>query len=52
MSEMIYDFGAISDTLRRQWLDDWWQPAEPEPEPQVAEPQLERKAALTFGLEI
>jgi hypothetical protein len=52
MSEIIYDFRAISEALRRQRLDDWWQPAKPEPEPQVAEPRLEQKAALTFGLEI
>ena len=52
MSEIIYDFKAISDTLRRQQLDDWWQPAKPEPEPQVVEPRLKQKAALTFGVEI
>jgi hypothetical protein len=52
MSEIIYDFRAMSEALRRQRLDDWWQPAKPEREPQVAEPWLEQKAALTFGLEI
>jgi hypothetical protein len=52
MSEIIYDFRAINDTLRRQRIDDWWQPAKPEPEPQAAEPRLEQKATLTFGLEI
>jgi len=52
MSEIIYDFRAISDTLRRQWLDDWWQPVKPEPELQVVELRLEQKAALTFGLDL
>jgi hypothetical protein len=41
MSEIIYDFKAIGGTLRRQRLDDWWQPAKPEPEPQAANPLLD-----------
>jgi hypothetical protein len=24
--------------LRKQRIDDWWQPAKPEPEPKAAEP--------------
>jgi hypothetical protein len=28
---IVYDFKAIGGALRRQWLDDWWQPAKPEP---------------------
>jgi hypothetical protein len=52
MSEIIYDFRAIGGALRKQCIDDWWQPAKPEPEPQAAEPRLEQKAASTFGVEI
>jgi hypothetical protein len=36
MSAIIYDFRAISAKLRKQRIDDWWQPAKPEPEPQAA----------------
>jgi hypothetical protein len=36
---IVYDFKAIGGALRRQWLDDWWQPAKPEPEPKSAEPR-------------
>jgi len=43
MSEIIYDFRAIGGTLRRQRLDDWWQPAKPESEPQAAQPPLDQK---------
>jgi len=43
MSQIIYDFRAIGGTLRRQQLDDWWQPAKPEPDPQAAEPRLDQK---------
>jgi hypothetical protein len=32
MSAIIYDFKAIGATLREQRLDDWWNPAKPEPE--------------------
>jgi len=42
MSEIIYDFRAIGGTLRKQRIDDWWQPAQPEPEPEAAEPQLDQ----------
>jgi hypothetical protein len=31
MSEIIYDFKAIGAKLRKQGIDDWWQPAKPEP---------------------
>jgi hypothetical protein len=41
MSEIIYDFKAISGTLRRQRLDEWWQPAKLELEPQAAKPLLD-----------
>jgi len=34
----IYDFKAIGGALRKQRIDDWWQPAKPDPEPKVAEP--------------
>jgi hypothetical protein len=42
MPEIIYDFRTIGHTLRRQRLDDWWQPAKPEPEPKFAEPRLDQ----------
>jgi hypothetical protein len=35
MSAIIYDFKAIGAKLRRQRLDDWWEPAKPEPEPKA-----------------
>jgi hypothetical protein len=31
MSEIIYDFKAIGAKLRKQGIDDWWQPAKHEP---------------------
>jgi hypothetical protein len=31
MSEIIYDFKAIGAKLRKQGIDNWWQPAKPEP---------------------
>jgi hypothetical protein len=34
---IIYDFKAIGAALRKQRIDDWWQPAKPEPEPKSAE---------------
>jgi hypothetical protein len=34
---IVYDFKAIGGALRRQRIDDWWQPAKPEPEPKTAE---------------
>ena len=43
MSEIIYDFRAIGGALRRQRLDDWWQPAKPGSEPQAAQPRLDQK---------
>ena len=41
MAAIVYDFKAIGGALRRQWLDDWWQPAKPEPapEPTFAQPR-------------
>jgi hypothetical protein len=47
MSEIIYDFRAIGGTLRRRRLDDWWQPAKPEPERQAAEPGLDGRTTDT-----
>ena len=38
MPASIYDFKAIGGALRKQRIDDWWQPAKPEREPQAAEP--------------
>jgi hypothetical protein len=38
VSAIIYDFKAIGGTLRKQRIDDWWQPARPEPEPKATEP--------------
>jgi len=38
MSAIIYDFKAIGAALRKQRIDDWWQAANPEPEPKVTEP--------------
>ena len=31
MAAIIYDFKAIGGALRKQRIDDWWQPAKPEP---------------------
>jgi hypothetical protein len=33
MPAIIYDFKAIGSALRKQRVDDWWQPEKPEPEP-------------------
>jgi hypothetical protein len=41
MSAIIYDFKAIGAKLRRQRLDDWWEPAKPQPEPKATEPLLD-----------
>ena len=38
MPAIIFDFKAIGGALRKQRIDDWWQPAKPEPEPKAAEP--------------
>jgi hypothetical protein len=40
MSAIIYDFKVLSAKLRKQRIDDWWQPWRPEPELQVAKPSL------------
>jgi hypothetical protein len=34
---IIYGFKAVGGALRKQRIDDWWQPAKPEPEPKAAE---------------
>jgi hypothetical protein len=34
---IIYDFKVIGGALRKQRIDDWWQPTQPEPEPRAAE---------------
>jgi len=36
----IYDFKAIGGVLRKQRIYDCWQPAKPDPEPKVAEPDI------------
>ena len=35
---IIYDFKAIGGALRKQRIDDWWQPAKPEPK--ATEPEI------------
>jgi hypothetical protein len=35
---IIYDFRAFGEALRKQRIDDWWQPAKPDPEPKAAGP--------------
>ena len=35
MSAIIYEFKALSANLRKERLDDWWQPWKPEPESHV-----------------
>jgi hypothetical protein len=35
---IIYDFKAIGEAMRKQRIDDWWQPAKPEHEPKADEP--------------
>lgn len=42
MNAIIYDFKGLGGALRKQRLDDWWQPAKPEPERKAAEPRLEQ----------
>jgi hypothetical protein len=34
---IIYDFKTIGGALRKQRIDDWWQPARPKSEPEAAE---------------
>jgi len=51
MSAIIYDFKVIGATLRKQRLDDWWQPAKPEPEPQAAEPEFDQKEDWSLYVE-
>jgi hypothetical protein len=36
VSAIVYDFKTIGGALRKQRIDDWWQPAKPEPK--AAEP--------------
>lgn len=40
MSAIIYDFTVLGAKLRKQSIDDWWQPWRPEPEAQFAKPSL------------
>ena len=40
VSAIIYDFKAVGGALRKQRIDDWWQPAKPEPEPKATEPEI------------
>jgi hypothetical protein len=44
---IIYDFKAIGETLRKQRIDDWWQPAKPEPK--AAEPTAAHDWFDPFG---
>jgi hypothetical protein len=46
---IIYDFRAIGEALRKQRIDDWWQPAKPEPEPKAAEPEIHDWMLDPFG---
>ena len=46
MSAVICDFKAIGGALREQRIDDWWQPARPEP--RAAEP-VSDDASDPFG---
>jgi hypothetical protein len=41
---IIYDFKAIGGALRKQRIDDSWQPAKPEPAPKAAEPVADSDA--------
>jgi hypothetical protein len=45
---IIYDFKAIDDAMHKQRIDDWWQPAKPEPEAKAAEP-IEESWYHPFG---
>ena len=38
MPAIIYDFKVIGGALRKQRIDDWWQPAKPEPK--ATEPEI------------
>jgi hypothetical protein len=38
VTAIIYDFEDIGGALRKQRIDDWWQPAKPERAPQAARP--------------
>ena len=42
MAAIIYDFKAIGGALRKQRIDDWWQPAKPDPEPKAVTPPLDQ----------
>jgi hypothetical protein len=45
---IIYDFRAIGEALRKQRIDDWWQPAKPELEP-APEPAIPDWTLDPFG---
>ena len=49
MAAIIYDFTAIGGALRKQRIDDWRQPAKPEPEPQAVEPITSDDSFDPFG---
>jgi hypothetical protein len=49
MSEIIYAFRAIGARLRMQQLDDWWQPAKPEPEPKSEKPRLDQNEVQSIA---
>ena len=49
MPAIIYDFKAIGGALRKQRIDDWWQPAKPEPEPKAAEAITNDDSLDPFG---
>jgi hypothetical protein len=46
---IIYDFKAIGGRLRKQRIDDWWQPAQPEPEPEPVKPTTNDAWCDPFG---
>ena len=51
MPAITYDFKAIGGALREQRIDDWWQPAKPEPDPapKAAEPVAGESWYYPFG---
>jgi hypothetical protein len=46
---IIYDFKAIGGRLRKQRIDDWWQPAQPELEPEPVKPMTHDVWCDPFG---
>jgi len=41
LTAIIYDFKAIGGALRKQRIDNWWQPKKDEPAPKAPEPALD-----------